>query len=171
MYRYVGIVSILFAFRVRRVIFLASSRNIISTWGHFTAGPLLLQRYQDEHLPPFHFGFRAGPGTYHERAPVAGPLRIGLQNGPTAGPRRVRHRLRRRKNQRSTSGGHQGYQEGQNHPMVQGKISKIEQNWTKFWLLNLEYLITVQHLLNVHNGKLDFIWLAKKDNLMLSNWW
>ena len=33
----------------------------------------------------------------------------------------------------------------------------------------LEYLITVQHLLNVHNGKLDFIWLAKKDNLMLLN--
>ena len=30
----------------------------------------------------------------------------------------------------------------------------------------LEYLITLQHLLNVHNGKLDFIWLAKKDNLM-----
>ena len=35
----------------------------------------------------------------------------------------------------------------------------------------LEYLITVQHLLNVHNGKLDFIWLPKKDNLMLLNWW
>ena len=33
----------------------------------------------------------------------------------------------------------------------------------------LEYLITVQHLLNVHNGKLSFIWLAKKDNLMLLN--
>ena len=33
----------------------------------------------------------------------------------------------------------------------------------------LEYLITLQHLLNVHNGKLDFIWLAKKDNLMLLN--
>ena len=32
---------------------------------------------------------------------------------------------------------------------------------------NLEYLITVQHLLNVHNGKLDFIWLVKKDKLML----
>ena len=31
----------------------------------------------------------------------------------------------------------------------------------------LEYLITVQHLLNVQKGKLDFIWLAKKDNLML----
>ena len=28
---------------------------------------------------------------------------------------------------------------------------------------NLEYLITV------HNGKLDFKWLAKKDNLMLLN--
>ena len=35
----------------------------------------------------------------------------------------------------------------------------------------LEYLITVQHLLNVHNGKLVFIWLAKKDNLMLLNCW
>ena len=35
----------------------------------------------------------------------------------------------------------------------------------------LEYLITVQHLLNVHNGKLDFKWLAKKENLMLLNWW
>ena len=35
----------------------------------------------------------------------------------------------------------------------------------------LEYLITVQHPLNVHNGKLDFIWLAKKDNLMLLNQW
>ena len=32
-----------------------------------------------------------------------------------------------------------------------------------------EYLITVQHLLNVHNVKLDFIWLAMKDNLMLLN--
>ena len=31
----------------------------------------------------------------------------------------------------------------------------------------LEYQITVQHLLNVRKGKLDFIWLAKKDNLML----
>ena len=31
----------------------------------------------------------------------------------------------------------------------------------------LEYLITVQHLL--HYGELDFIWLAKKDNLMLLN--
>ena len=35
----------------------------------------------------------------------------------------------------------------------------------------LKYLITVQHLLNVHNGKLYFIWLTKKDNLMLLNWW
>ena len=33
----------------------------------------------------------------------------------------------------------------------------------------LEYLINVQHLLNVHNGKLDFLLLAKKDNLMLLN--
>ena len=33
----------------------------------------------------------------------------------------------------------------------------------------LEYLITVQHLLNVHNGTPDFIWLPKKDNLMLLN--
>ena len=33
----------------------------------------------------------------------------------------------------------------------------------------LKYLITVQYLLKVHNGKLDFIWLAKKDNLMLLN--
>ena len=30
----------------------------------------------------------------------------------------------------------------------------------------LEYLITVQHLSNVHNGKLHFMWLAKKDNLI-----
>ena len=36
-------------------------------------------------------------------------------------------------------------------------------------VLTLEYLITVQHLLNLHNGKLHFIWLAKKDNLMLLN--
>ena len=35
----------------------------------------------------------------------------------------------------------------------------------------LEYLITVQHLLNVYNGKFDFIWLAKKDNLKLLNLW
>ena len=35
--------------------------------------------------------------------------------------------------------------------------------------LTLEYLITVQHLLNVHNGKLDLIWLTKWDNLMLLN--
>ena len=33
-------------------------------------------------------------------------------------------------------------------------------------ILTLEYLKTVHHLLNV-NGKLDLIWLAKKDNLML----
>ena len=32
-----------------------------------------------------------------------------------------------------------------------------------------EYLIIVQHLFKVHIGKLDFIWLARKDNLMLSN--
>ena len=31
------------------------------------------------------------------------------------------------------------------------------------------YLIAVQHLLNVHDVKLDFMWLAKKDNLMLLN--
>ena len=36
-------------------------------------------------------------------------------------------------------------------------------------LNTLEYLITVQHLSNVQNGKLDFLWLAKKDNLMLLN--
>ena len=35
----------------------------------------------------------------------------------------------------------------------------------------LEYLITVQHLLNVHNGKLDHILLANKDNLMWLNSW
>ena len=34
----------------------------------------------------------------------------------------------------------------------------------------LDYLITVQHLSNVLNGKLNFIWLAKKDNLMSLNW-
>ena len=28
----------------------------------------------------------------------------------------------------------------------------------------LEHLITIQHLLNVHIGKLPFIWLAKKDD-------
>ena len=33
----------------------------------------------------------------------------------------------------------------------------------------LEYLIIVQHLLNVHNRKLDLMWLANKDNLMLLN--
>ena len=26
---------------------------------------------------------------------------------------------------------------------------------------------TLEYLITVHNGKLDFIWLAKKDNLML----
>ena len=31
----------------------------------------------------------------------------------------------------------------------------------------LEYLIAVEHLMNVHNGNLCFVWLAKKDNLML----
>ena len=31
----------------------------------------------------------------------------------------------------------------------------------------LEYLITVQHLINVHNGKLDFTWHAKEVNLLL----
>ena len=29
-------------------------------------------------------------------------------------------------------------------------------------ILTIENLITVQHLLNIHNGKLDFIWLAKE---------
>ena len=28
---------------------------------------------------------------------------------------------------------------------------------------------TLEYLITVHNGKLDFIWLAKKDNLMLNN--
>ena len=28
---------------------------------------------------------------------------------------------------------------------------------------------TLEYLISVHNGKLDFIWLAKKDNLMLFN--
>ena len=37
------------------------------------------------------------------------------------------------------------------------------------YLAILEYLITVQHLLNVHNGTPDFIRLAKKDNLTLLN--
>ena len=36
-------------------------------------------------------------------------------------------------------------------------------------LFTLKYQITVQHLSNVHNGKMYFIWLAKKDNLMLLN--
>ena len=36
-------------------------------------------------------------------------------------------------------------------------------------LFTLEYLITVQHLLNVHNGKPEIIWLANKDNFMLLN--
>ena len=31
----------------------------------------------------------------------------------------------------------------------------------------LEYLITAQHLSNLHNGKLPFIWLAKEDKLIL----
>ena len=38
--------------------------------------------------------------------------------------------------------------------------------------LTLEYLITLRHLSNVHSvhiGKLSFIWLTKKDNLMLLN--
>ena len=33
----------------------------------------------------------------------------------------------------------------------------------------LKYPITVQYLLKIHKGKLDFILLAKKDNLMLLN--
>ena len=31
----------------------------------------------------------------------------------------------------------------------------------------LEYLITVQHVLKVHNEKLPYTWLVKKDNLMI----
>ena len=36
-------------------------------------------------------------------------------------------------------------------------------------IYTLEYLISIQHLLNVHNGKLRIIWLAKEDSLMLLN--
>ena len=36
-------------------------------------------------------------------------------------------------------------------------------------IVTIEYPITVQHILNVHNGKLDFIWLEKKDNWMFLN--
>ena len=46
-------------------------------------------------------------------------------------------------------------------------LSKI--NSSTLHIFTLECLITVQHLLNVHNGKLDFIWLAKKDDLILLN--
>ena len=48
-------------------------------------------------------------------------------------------------------------------------LSIITQCIICFLLTTLEYLITVQHLLNVYNGKLNFIWLANKDNLMLLN--
>ena len=34
----------------------------------------------------------------------------------------------------------------------------------------LEYQISLQYLLKIHIGKLTFIWLSKKDNLMLLNW-
>ena len=45
--------------------------------------------------------------------------------------------------------------------------SRFVQFCEAYFTYTLEYLIIVQHLLNVHNGKLDFIWLAKEDNLML----
>ena len=64
---------------------------------------------------------------------------------------------------------------------VYGKCLKITKNVSFFCIIlsfrfklfepTLEYLITLQYLLNVHNGKVDFIWLAKKDNLMLLNRW
>ena len=57
------------------------------------------------------------------------------------------------------------------------KISKLklhfilfQTEWIKFINVStLEYVKTVQHLLIVHNGKLDFIWLAKKVNFMLTS--
>ena len=62
---------------------------------------------------------------------------------------------------------------------VIGKCLKITKKCLLFCIIlsfrfklfepTLEYLITLQYLLNVNNGKLDFIWLAKKDNLMLLN--
>ena len=48
-------------------------------------------------------------------------------------------------------------------------VKPLEEIWGH-WGCTLEYLITVQHLLNVHYGKLDFIWLAKMEKSML-NWW
>ena len=62
--------------------------------------------------------------------------------------------------------------------ILQRTFKKV--HWKNFWKgppsphscrKNRQELIIVQHLLNVHIGKLDFIWLAKKDNLMLLNWW
>ena len=52
------------------------------------------------------------------------------------------------------------------------KPSKHTRDFTVLQLsftATLEYLITVQHLLNVHNEKLRLIWFEKKDNLMLLN--
>lgn len=51
-------------------------------------------------------------------------------------------------------------------------ISRSSSNCIIFWspYFTLEYLITLQHLLNVHNEKLLLIWLAKKDILMVLNW-
>ena len=48
-------------------------------------------------------------------------------------------------------------------------VLKKYQNISFENISTLEYLITVQYLLNVQNGKLDFIWLGYKDNLVLLN--
>ena len=64
--------------------------------------------------------------------------------------------------------------------IIPSKIQQIQSKnpwWTYFSkvflcyvkVFSLKYLITVQHLLN--NGKIPFVSLAKKDNLMLLNWW
>ena len=52
---------------------------------------------------------------------------------------------------------------------------KLDCNWAHLdrktcQLTTLKYLIIVQHLSNINSGKLRFIWLGKKDNLMLLNW-
>ena len=54
------------------------------------------------------------------------------------------------------------------HIVVLASSHRQMRNWM-LEMPTLEYLITGKHLLNVHNGKLYFIRLAKKDNLMLMN--
>ena len=51
----------------------------------------------------------------------------------------------------------------------EGRTMHLFKVFTKFILKNyfFEHLITVQQ----RNGNLTFIWFAKKDNLMLLNWW